>query len=91
MLPGDGLMGVNAGAIFHLQFCQRHFQPPRLPIRVDDRNGRDQHLPISKPASGFHREVADDPRLIVEVELIYSPNVAVRRSDHHIFQIGSIC
>src|ERR1019366_10702109 len=90
VLPRDGLVRVDVGAVLHLFFRQRHIQPLGLPVRMDDGNWRDQHLPAAKPAAGVYREVADGPCLIVEIELTYSSNLAIRGSDYKTFQMRSI-
>jgi hypothetical protein len=50
---------------------------------------RDQHLPSAKP-TGFYREVADGPRLIVEIELINSSKLSIRSVNCETFQECSI-
>jgi hypothetical protein len=67
-------------------FRQRHIQSLRLPVRLDYGERRDQHL----PAAGLHHKVADGPSLVVEIELIYSSNLAVRGPDLKTFQMGRI-
>jgi hypothetical protein len=90
VLPGDRLVRVDVGTLLNLPFRQRHIQPLGLPVRMDYGDWRDQHSPAAKPAAGFHRQVADGPCLIVEIELIYTSEIAVRRSDHQTFQVRCI-
>jgi hypothetical protein len=90
VLPGDGLVRVNVGAVLDLLFRQRHIHAPGLPVSVDNGNWRDQHLPAGKPPVGFYRKVADGPCLIVEIEMIYSSNFAVRGMDLKTSQMRSI-
>ena len=87
MLPGDGLVRVDVGAILNLLFRQRHIQSLGMPVRMDYGKWRDQHSPAAKPAAGIDNEVADGPCFIVEIELIYGSKLAVRSSDHKTFQV----
>jgi hypothetical protein len=57
---------------------------------MDYRNWRDQDSPAAKPTASFEREVADGPCLIVEIELIYSSELAVCTSDHKTLQMNGI-
>ena len=90
MLPGNGPVRVDVGAFLNLPFRQCHIQPLGLPVRLDHGDWRDQHLPAAKPAAGFHRKVADGPRLVVEIELIDSSEIAVRSSNCETFQVRRI-
>src|ERR1022692_2230045 len=90
MLAGDRQMRVDVRAILNLLFRQRNIQPLGLPVRMEYGHWRDQHLPSAKPTTGFYREVADSPRLIVEIELINSSKLSIRSVDHETFQECSI-
>src|ERR1039458_2885821 len=90
VLPGDGLVRVDVGAILNLLFRQRHLQSLGLKVRLDYREWRDQHSPAAKPAAGVYHEVADGPCIIVEIELIDRSKLAVRSSDHKTLQLRSI-
>src|ERR1035441_10291983 len=90
VLPGDGLVHVDVGTFLNLLFRQPHIQPLGLPVRMDYGDWRDQHWPAAEPAAGFYREVTDGPCLIVEIELIYTPELTVRGSDCKTFQVRCI-
>jgi hypothetical protein len=68
--------------MLNLFFGQRHIQSPGPQVRMDHGEWRDQHLPSAKPAASVYHEVANDPRVIIEVELIYRSKLAIRRADH---------
>src|ERR1039457_5085524 len=82
VLPRDGPLRVDIAAFLNLLFRQRHIQSLGWPVCRGDGHWRDQHRPPAKPAAGVNREVADCPCLIVEIELIHSPKLTVRSSDH---------
>ena len=90
VLPRDGFVCIDIGAILHSLFRQRYIQPLGLPVGVDDGNWRDQHSPAAKPAAGFYHQVANGPCLVVEIQLIYSSNLAVRGPEHNTLQVRSV-
>jgi len=62
-------MRIDVRAVLNLLFRQRHIQSLGWPVRMEDREWRDQDLrPPSQPPV-FYREVADSPRFIVEIEI----------------------
>src|ERR1019366_871353 len=69
---------------------QRHIHSLSLKVRMDYGDRRDQPSPTTKPAAGFHDEVADGPCLIVEIDLIYDSKLAIRSSDQKTSQMRSI-
>src|ERR1035441_10606706 len=87
VLPGDGLVRVDVGAILNLLFRQRHIQSLGLKVRLDYREWREKHSAASKPAAGVYHEVADGPCIIVEIELIDRSKLAVRSSDPKTLQL----
>jgi len=81
MLPGDRSVRVDVGAAFHLLFRQRYIQAPDSPVRINYGEGRYEDLPSTEPAACFYCEVANGPCLIVEIEIIHCPNLAIRGAD----------
>ena len=77
VLPGNRQVGVDVGALLNLILRQRHFQTLGFPVRMGYREWGDQYLPAAKPAAGFHRKIADAPRLIVEIELLHRSDLAI--------------
>ena len=80
-------MGIDVRAVFHLLLSQLHIQPLGLPVGVDYGYRRNQHSPSAKPATGFHRKVADSPSLVVEIEVVYNSQFAVCSLDGKILQM----
>src|ERR1700689_2700120 len=72
-------MRIDVGAILNLLFRQRNIQTLGLPVwYAQDGDWRNQHLPAAKPAASVYREITYGPGLILEIKLIYRPNLAVR-------------
>ena len=73
-----------------LNLVARHLEgnPPPLPIRRFDRDGRHQHQP-AEPQSRIHGEVADRPRLIVQKHVVQRADNPIGRHQlvaQHFFQ-----
>ena len=84
-------MRIDVRAILNLLFRQSHIQSFGLPIRhANNGDRRDQYLPAAKPAAGVNREIADSPGLILEIELIYRPNLAIHGPDRQSVEIFRI-
>ena len=70
-------MRVDARAALHLRPGERDVDGVVLPVDPAHGDRRDQDAPSREPVGRVHHEVADRPRLIVEVELLDVTDVAV--------------
>src|ERR1700735_4944535 len=89
VLPADGQVRIHIGARLTLLSGQRHIESSGFPVGLDYGNRRDQNTPAAKPAAGFDREVANGPRVIVEIELFDGSQFAIRGTDYKARQMRS--
>jgi hypothetical protein len=81
VLARNRLVRIDARAVLHLLARQIQVDNISSQICVADRVWRNQHLPFGRPASSIDHEIADTPRLVIEIDVLHTPYVAIACND----------
>ena len=77
LLAGHRLVRVNVRALLHLPARQGHRDSELVTIRFPQGARRDQHFASRQPMACVHHQVTDDPRVVVEVEIMHLSNITI--------------
>ena len=80
VLAGQRLVLINGGTVFNLlagQIDEKHFP---FGIKVTQGLSGNQHPASWKPSTGIGYQIANGPTFVIEIEVLYVPDLAIGRA-----------
>src|ERR1039458_609583 len=81
VLAGDWNVGHDRRAALDLRLTKLYLQRAFKMVPLPEGMGKEQNQTFLKPRAGVHNHVSNHPAFVVEVEVLYVPDVSIMRRE----------